>query len=686
MKPEDLNSGDVVFFDLFGTLVARRDARFSVLPAIQPWLDISNRLGVLCNLVAGREAREIERILEDAEIDGHFDRALLIAASNLPAALPDRRAFAVAAALAEVPIGQCVFLSNDAALRDAAVTAGMRSGSGVWPPSADRSRGAELLAGAEEPRAGLLAGEVDEDLGPTFVLKGRVVTMNASREVHEEGQVAISNGRIVAVAPLGQALPPAFENAPSIDTKGTLYPGLMDLHNHFVYNVIDLWTVPKRYEDRGQWQRAPSYGAEVSMPVRTLAEVPSSARALVRYVEAKALIGGTTTGQGIRTKVNGGIKLFRGAMRNVEVTSDARLPEAGTLVPNLIVDETHVAAFRKALASRTAYFYHLAEGVNDRARQAYNDLVESQLVQKSLVGIHCLGLHPDDLNSLTAAGAKAVWSPLSNLLLYGRTLDLEAVKSAGVPLALGCDWSPSGSKNLLQELKVARWVVDAQGVSLSDADLVSCVTDAPARTLGWAPYLGSLTEQAFADVLVIDGVAGDPYQHLIKAREADIRLLLIHGVARYGERSLMERLHTTPEFPLESWTLAGSERAFNLRTPDSELNDVSFAAAAESLSAAMSDLPGFRERAGGERAKLASFGLEEAPSFVVELDNEYEPTPEELQAEPAVAGLTADWSRMVDSVALDTPIVAEDAYWQRLSAATNLPEGLAASLRAAYGG
>jgi cytosine/adenosine deaminase-related metal-dependent hydrolase len=39
-----------------------------------------------------------------------------------------------------------------------------------------------------------------------------------------------------------------------------------------------------------------------------------------------------------------------------------------------------------------------------------------------------------------------VWSPLSNLLLYGKTTDVAAARTAGLTIALGSGWSPSGSK------------------------------------------------------------------------------------------------------------------------------------------------------------------------------------------------------------------------------------------------
>ena len=48
-----------------------------------------------------------------------------------------------------------------------------------------------------------------------------------------------------------------------------------------------------------------------------------------------------------------------------------------------------------------------------------------------------------------------MWSPFSNLWLYRGTTDVLAARAAGVRICLGADWSPSGSKNLLGELKVA---------------------------------------------------------------------------------------------------------------------------------------------------------------------------------------------------------------------------------------
>lgn len=528
------------------------------------------------------------------------------------------------------------------------------------------------------PRAGPI---VDGDSGPAYVLRGRVVTTNDEGDVLDDGRVVIQRGTITAIVPRGMSLPGGLE-ATEIDVAGTIYPGLIDLHNHFVYNVLPLWPVPRRYTNRGQWPRARRYAAEITLPARALASFAPTARALVRYVEVKALAGGTTTGQGIRTRVEGSISLFRGAMRNVEETNDPRLPEAGTLVPDLRASPQAIEQFRRSLGSRAAYFYHLAEGVDAAARRAFTHLRAHDLIQPSLVAIHALALRPGDLAALAERGAKIVWSPFSNLLLYGRTLDLHALQQAGVRFSIGCDWAPTGSKNLLQELKVARYVAAAQQAGVHSRDLVRAVTTGAARTVGWHPHVGTLKPGALADLLVIAGVRGDPYDHLINATEATVRLVVVHGIPRYGDRALMQALCPGPAAGLELLTIAGVPKALYLHARGSPLNDLTFTTAAEMLQTAMGGLPALVQAMQTESARRRALGLAPAAEFAVELDNEYVPSgPVGVRAAAA-----PDWSLIAPRLPLDPVEVNTPEYWRRLESQPNIDLNLRAALRAAYGG
>ena len=57
--------------------------------------------------------------------------------------------------------------------------------------------------------------------------------------------------------------------------------------------------VPPRaepYTDRNQWPREATYGREISKPAAALGT--AAAKAVLKYAEVKALVGGTTAIQG----------------------------------------------------------------------------------------------------------------------------------------------------------------------------------------------------------------------------------------------------------------------------------------------------------------------------------------------------------------------------------------------------
>ena len=158
-----------------------------------------------------------------------------------------------------------------------------------------------------------------------------------------------------------------------------------------------------------------------------------------------------------------------------------------------------------------------------------------------LCAIHCTALDADGFRLLADGGATMVWSPLSNYLLYGETADIAAAKASGVPMSLGSDWAPSGSKNLLGELKVAWLASREHGDVFTPRELVEMITSNPARALKWDGLLGSVEPGKLADLVVVDGRDDDPYEQLVGARESSITLVVIGGVPRLGQARFMGR-------------------------------------------------------------------------------------------------------------------------------------------------
>ena len=136
----------------------------------------------------------------------------------------------------------------------------------------------------------------------------------------------------------------------------------------------------------------------------------------------------------------------------------------------------------------TALYVHLAEGLDDRSRKEFTELKEAKLLTPATVIIHGTALTEDQLGEVKDAGAKLVWSPQSNLRLYGETTSAARAVEMGITVGLGADWLPSGSQSLLAELAVARRELERQKVDLSPAQLnkklLEAVTTDAAKVAG----------------------------------------------------------------------------------------------------------------------------------------------------------------------------------------------------------
>ena len=377
-----------------------------------------------------------------------------------------------------------------------------------------------------------------------MILRGTVVTMNSALDVLVQGRVCIEKDLIVAVLKDGEPLPAGFETAPLIETNATIYPGLVELHTHLAYNMLPLWPVPTRYSNREQWLHdTDTYPRLVSRPAQILGHNPDPdyPRAIARYVECRSMLGGVTTTEGLSTSSgSAGYGLFSGLVRNVEVPMDPTWPAAEGQVLSYADKQDVAAKLVPALQKNRPFFYHLSEGTDVATRQTFLDLDQGATgwaINKHLIGIHCAALQASDF-AIFSAAAGMVWSPMSNYLLYGATANVRAAKAAHVPIALGSDWAPSGTKNLLGELKVARLASDNAGGLFSNAELARMVTITPAQMLGWDQFIGSIERGKKADLIAIAGTGRDAFAHLIEAPEDSFVLIMIGGRPRLSLTSL----------------------------------------------------------------------------------------------------------------------------------------------------
>ncbi len=387
---------------------------------------------------------------------------------------------------------------------------------------------------------------ITEELGPPvrvgpralppapFALHGAVITPDGA---WSSGYVTVADGLIDRVS---RRKPTSVE---VLETDGVILPGLLDLHGHPQFNVFAAWEPPKLYPNRYAWRRSKEYQALVRDPQNVLlTKLPVQVE--YRYAEVRALVGGVT---GIQGASGASTSKSEPLVRNVDqwvfgahrARSLVDLPSGSFGLPAFQSILEHITA-----GDVTAFYLHLSEGARGDAVSAkeFQHFLDLGGATSATNLIHATSLTRDDLHTVTEAGCRLVWSPQSNLRLYGETTLAGEAIAAGMPVALGADWLPSGSTSLLAEMKVARRQFAEQGHPLAAADLVAMVTSVAARVAGLDEHLGSVAAGRPADLLVLERHHTDPYESVCLADPSWVELVTIGGDITYGRADWFDRL------------------------------------------------------------------------------------------------------------------------------------------------
>jgi 5-methylthioadenosine/S-adenosylhomocysteine deaminase len=412
----------------------------------------------------------------------------------------------------------------------------------------------------------------------SYALRGTLLTPDG---IVENGTILVEQGKIASVGARVD-LPP---NVTVIDTHGVIAPGLIDLHNHLTYNVFPRWHPTEEFGNRYDWQQKPIY--------KTLIESPHAAMAadgleceMERYAEVKAVSEGETAAVGSLTD-----PCSAGLLRNLD--TEAEWQVAYNVFP-LQMTESELGPIRQQLANHQlhAFLIHLNEGGHEDASAAreFAMLKGRELLIPGVALIHGVALQPEMFTEMAAHGVNLIWSPRSNLELYGSTVDIAAAKAAKVKIALAPDWSPSGSDGLLAELNYsAAWNEVQEPHPFTDRELVNMATSVAADLIGATDRLGVLQPGHEADLLVLRPEA-DPSKHdawwtMSHATAAQVILVTVGGTPVYGDPELLAKWRLASE-KLE---VCGSAKGLILKGPHGQTDaaDETWAHTATTLETAL---------------------------------------------------------------------------------------------------
>jgi 5-methylthioadenosine/S-adenosylhomocysteine deaminase len=398
----------------------------------------------------------------------------------------------------------------------------------------------------------------------SYAISGTFVT---PRGLLENATMVVFNDRIRDIG-RNVAVP---AGTPIVKVDGVVLPGLIDLHNHLVWNVFPRWTI-KPVANRYEWQAMPEYGDRLSGPEGRLIDQGAGCD-MERYAEIKALLGGATSvvGSFSPTPANPHRNdCVKGLARNLDVFSGLYSDQVNAEPLRYEVFPFEIGweqakAIRDGLGSRElkAVIFHVGEGKDASAAREFRMLKARGFLRPGVSIVHGVALREPDFREMAANGVGFIWSPKSNFELYGKTADVESARASNVTIALAPDWSPTGSSGMLDELRVAQlWNREHHNV-LGELEILHMVTSNPARLAGLSDRLGTLAPGMMADFIVLPRKGSSPLDSLVDYEPASVKLVVVAGTPLLGDPEYLQQFQEAKT--MEPLTVCGKKKALNIR-------------------------------------------------------------------------------------------------------------------------
>ncbi|MEO6576676.1 MAG: amidohydrolase family protein [Polyangiaceae bacterium] len=399
-----------------------------------------------------------------------------------------------------------------------------------------------------------------------ILLTGTIVTPDTVFD----GQVLIVGANIAcAAAGTACASDPAAMNAKVIDTGGIIVPGMIDSHNHILFDIFDNddWLPAMVYQDHTQWTTEAKYTAMLDVkqcldndsqgkPTWCAATPYGTAAGNVKcemdkWGELKGLVAGTTSIVGLAGTT---AQCFGSLTRSIDASQNGlgvdHIRTSALFPPSKATADSVCASF--SAGTTDAFLIHVGEGTNAKALGEFAKLGTASTTAGCLYApqttiTHGTAFTAAEFGMMATSKMSLTWSPASNVALYGATANIPAALDAGLTVALAPDWSMGGSQNLLDEMRFAdAWDNAHFSDRLKPKDLVLMTTSNAAAVIGLGDRLGQIKKGYVADLFVVSGNVALPYDAILAATPKEVKLVMIGGQVLFGDAPLVNGAPIVP--------------------------------------------------------------------------------------------------------------------------------------------
>jgi len=389
-----------------------------------------------------------------------------------------------------------------------------------------------------------------------------ILTVNQNNEVLENADIAVADGRLLAVGKVPENfLPDKVINA----TDQIALPGLVNTHTHIPMSLFrnyadDLpfwpWLLEKIKPAEDHLSAEHVYwGAKLGV-LELIQSGVTCFSDMYFYMDEVAKV---VKESGIRACLSGvllevgdlGPTFMKAAVDfhdSWDGKAEGRIkaffgPHSMYLCGPEYLRETT----EEALKRKTAIHIHLAESRQEVAdclekygKSPVQHLADLGMFACRTVAAHCVHVSADDIDLLAKHKVSVVNNPTSNMKLANGFAPIDAIMKKGINLALGTDGSASNNNvNLFEEMHLAALVnkaVTEDAESVPATEVLRMATINGAKALGLENEIGSLEVGKRADLILLDTnkphyfPRHNPVSSLAySAQAADVKTVMVNG-------------------------------------------------------------------------------------------------------------------------------------------------------------
>ena len=408
-----------------------------------------------------------------------------------------------------------------------------------------------------------------------IITRAHIVTMNAAREVIEDGAIIIRDSRIVAIG--SSSIAANYSAAKTIDARGDfVFPGLINTHTHASMTVFRglgddvpdrlrrfIFPLEKNLIDRElvYWGALHGFIEMIEGGVTTAVdmyyfedEVARAAKLVgIRGVLGQSILNFPTPDSPVPYGGLAYAKKFAADWANDPLITPALAPHAP-----YSLDAEHLRLVAKASAElNLPILMHVAEMTDEistlrreRNQTPVEYLDSLGLLTPRLVAAHCIFVTDSDIALLKARDVGIAHNMVANIKSAKGVAPGLKMHDDGLRIGLGTDGPMSG--NTLDLIGQLGYVAKLHKLDRKDRNVMPALKVVEMATLGGARALhrekdlGSLEPGKLADLIILDHNSTalvplyDVYSTLVYAASPrDVRTTVIHGRVVMEDRKIL---------------------------------------------------------------------------------------------------------------------------------------------------